>query len=351
MRHLELHMLQSVPVACLNRDDLGSPKTAFFGGAQRARVSSQCWKRAVREYARELCPRGFAGERTKLVVEPLRHELQDLGLNADKAGDGAKALAEALAKRGADGGKKGKLQMKTLFFTSPNELRALAEAYVAAGEARDAAKKALKSLKPEDLGDAADISLFGRMVAADHSLTLEGAAMFSHALSTHRVDTEMDFYSAVDDKQPEDESGAGMMGTLEFQSATYYRFVALNLDLLADAKHLGCLSAQQRQEVVRVFVEACLKALPSARQNSMNAATLPGYVLAVVRDKGHPVQLINAFEAPVTSRSGLLEASIKALDAEYETLKKVWGLEAVAEYRLPEMDFQALLTGVAGHVR
>ncbi len=106
MRHLELHMLQSVPVACLNRDDLGSPKTAFFGGAQRARVSSQCWKRAVREYARELCPQGFAGERTKLVVEPLRHALQDLGLNADKAGDGAKALAEALVKRGADGEKK-----------------------------------------------------------------------------------------------------------------------------------------------------------------------------------------------------------------------------------------------------
>lgn len=357
MRHLELHMLQSVPVACLNRDDLGSPKTAFFGGAQRARVSSQCWKRAVREYARELCPQGFGGERTKLVVEPLRRELEALGLNAEKAGEGAKALAEALGKWDADAEKKGKLQIKTLFFTSPNELRALAGAYAAAQDpkdpkdAKDAAKKALKSLKPEDMRDAADISLFGRMVADDHSLTLEGAAMFSHALSTHRVDNEMDFYSAVDDKQPADESGAGMMGTLEFQSATYYRFVALNLDLLADADHLGSLSAPQRQEVVKTFVEACLKALPSARRNSMNAATLPGHVLAVVRDKGHPVQLINAFEAPVESRVGLLEASIKALDAEYEALKKVWGLEAVAEYRLPEMDFPALLAGVASHVR
>lgn len=351
MRHLELHMLQSVPVSCLNRDELGSPKTAFFGGAQRARVSSQCWKRAVREYARELCPQGFGGERTKLVVEPLRRELEALGLDADKAGEGAKALAAALGKWDADAEKKGKLQIKTLFFTSPNELRALATAYAAAGEAKDAAKKALKSLKPEDLRDAADISLFGRMVADDHSLTLEGAAMFSHALSTHRVDNEMDFYSAVDDKQPEDESGAGMMGTLEFQSATYYRFVALNLDLLADADHLGSMSAQQRQEVVKTFVEACLKALPGARRNSMNAATLPGYVLAVIREQGHPVQLINAFEAPVEGRSGLLEASIKALEAEHARLQKVWGLQAAAEYRLPEQDFATLLAGTTSHVR
>lgn len=107
------------------------------------------------------------------------------------------------------------------------------------------------------------------------------------------------------------------------------------------------MSVQQRQEVVKTFVEACLKALPSARRNSMNAATLPGRVLAVVREKGHPVQLVNAFEAPVACRSGLLEASIKALDAEYAQLKNVWGLEAVAEYRLPELDFPALLAGVA----
>lgn len=86
-------------------------------------------------------PQGFGGERTKLVVEPLRQELEALGLGADKAGEGAKALAEALGKWDADAEKKGKLQIKTLFFTSPNELRALAQAYQAAGEGKDAAKK------------------------------------------------------------------------------------------------------------------------------------------------------------------------------------------------------------------
>ena len=35
---------------------------------------------------------------------------------------------------------------------------------------------------PAALKDAADIAIFGRMVASDHSLTIEGAGMFSHAL-------------------------------------------------------------------------------------------------------------------------------------------------------------------------
>jgi len=78
MKHLELHILQSVPVTCLNRDDLGSPKTAFFGGVQRARVSSQSWKRAIREYAHEISPY-FEGKRSRLIIEPLKDELVKLG--------------------------------------------------------------------------------------------------------------------------------------------------------------------------------------------------------------------------------------------------------------------------------
>lgn len=45
---IEFHILQSFPVTCLNRDDVGAPKTAVVGGVTRARVSSQCWKRQVR---------------------------------------------------------------------------------------------------------------------------------------------------------------------------------------------------------------------------------------------------------------------------------------------------------------
>lgn len=202
--------------------------------------------------------------------------------------------------------------------------------------------------------DGADIALFGRMVANDHSLTLEGAAMFSHALSTHKVDNDIDFFSAVDDLQPEEEAGAGMTGTLEFNSATYYRFAALNLDMLSDKAHLAALTQDERREVVRAFVEATLKAVPGARKNSMNAATLPRYVLGVVRGSGHPVQLVNAFEKPIKANGGrsLFDASLEALKAEREHLNATWKLNEKELFTgaMPELNINAFLSGVADRV-
>ena len=343
MRHLELHIIQSVPVSCLNRDDFGSPKTALFGNAPRARVSSQCWKRAVREAMQASQPALFGGQRTRFVLEPLRTLLTEKhDFSVEDAQAGAEALANALNKLDTP-----PVRIKTLFFTSPLELQTLAAAYA---QTRDA-KKAVKFLGKTTLKDAADIALFGRMVANDHSLTLEGAAMFSHALSTHRVSNELDFFAAVDDLQPDDEAGAAITGTLEFNAATYYRFAALNLDMLAGASHLGALTLAERQEVVRQFVQCTLTAMPGARQNSMHAATLPSHVLAVVREHGHPVQLVNAFEQPVWTRGGLVEESVQRLEQAYAALKQAWGLPTVLECRLPEVTLARLLEEVTPHVR
>ena len=341
MRHLELHILQSVPVACLNRDDFGSPKTALFGNVQRARVSSQCWKRAARERMQEEDPALFGGRRTRLIVDPLRRLLQEKhGFDEEKALKSAEELANAVSKLDTP-----PTRVKTLFFTSPLELEALAAAY-AGGDKPD---KAVKGLAKKPLADAADIALFGRMVASDHSLTLEGAAMFSHALSTHKVSNEIDFFAAVDDLQPDDEAGAGMTGTLEFNSATYYRFAALNLDLLE--KHLAALTVEERRSVVSRFVEAVLCSVPGARKNSMHAATLPSHVLLVVREKGHPVQLVNAFEKPVWTRGGLMEESVARLEEEYADMKKIWGMEAALECRMPERSLADMLREVEAYVR
>ena len=115
--------------------------------------------------------------------------------------------------------------------------------------------------------DAADIALFGRMIANDANLNIEGAAMFSHALCTHKADNEIDFFTAVDDLQNDEESGAGMMGTLEFNSATYYRFAALNLDQLKT--NLAAMTPEQRKEVVETFIKATLTAMPSACRRRM----------------------------------------------------------------------------------
>jgi len=344
MKHLELHIIQSVPVACLNRDDLNSPKTAVFGGVQRARVSSQSWKRAIREMAKEISPEHFKGERTRLMFEPLVKAMEAVGLSASEADDGAKKIVDALVK--LDAKSKDKVRSTTLYFMSPLELETLAKTYA---ETKDA-KKALKSVDAKSLKDAADISIFGRMVANDHSLTVEAASMFSHALSTHKVDNEIDFFAAVDDLQSKEESGAGMTSTLEFNSATYYRFAALNLDMLADAEHLESMTREERQSVVRTFAEATIKAIPCARKNTMNSNTLPVFVLGVVREKGHPIQLINAFEDPVRPSQGYAAKSVNLLKSEYEKLAETWGIEAVFDEAIPDVKMKAFLDGVVEHV-
>lgn len=344
MKHLELHILQSVPVACLNRDDLNSPKTAIFGGVQRARVSSQSWKRAIRELAKEADPNLFKGERTRLIYQPLFNALVALGATEKEADDGARKIADQLAK--LDSKPSDKVKVTTLYFMSPLEIETLAKAY---NETKDA-KKALKAVDAKALKDAADISLFGRMVANDHSLTVEATSMFSHALSVHKVDNEIDFFSAVDDLQGKDEAGAGMTSTLEFNSATYYRFAALNLDMLADSAHLAALTVEERKSVVRTFVESTIKAIPGARKNTMNGNTLPVHVLAVVREKGHPIQLVNAFETPIRSSQGYGTKAVELLKAEYAKLKETWGVEAVYEQSVPEVGLKTLLDGIVAHV-
>ena len=307
MHLIELHILQSFPVSCLNRDDVGSPKTAVFGGVTRARLSSQSLKRAIREYAQNYLPNArFGGERTKLIIQPLVEALKKHGVTDEKlAAEHAANIADKLAKLDPKSSKDDEgPRVGTLMFLAPSEIDSIAGQVAKLlkenPQSKDYEKKLDKFCKEAGLLDGADIALFGRMVASLPSLTLEGAAMFSHALSTHKSENDLDFYSAVDDRKPkDDDAGAGMIGTLEFSSAVYYRYAGINLDLLADADHLAKLSVEQREQVVDAFIRATLQAVPGARKNSMNANTLPGYALGTFKRAGQPLQLINAYEESV----------------------------------------------------
>ncbi len=317
MNLIELHILQSFPVSCLNRDDVGSPKSAMFGGVQRARISSQALKRAIRLQAREEHPGNFEGIRSRFLLTPFKDALLTHGLDEENATKHAATLCELFSTPD----KKSPDQVTTSVFLSPAEIDAIAAA-VATGEEP---KKAIK--KAERL-DAADIALFGRMVANDATLNVEGAAMFSHALSTHVCANDVDFFSSVDDRKTDaEDAGASMIGTLEFNSATYYRYVGINLDLLFDAKHLGPIDEpEQRDQILRAFLSACLTSVPGARKNSMNGSTLPVEVIGIRKEKGQPLQLINAFEKPVKSKStGYAEPSIKAMIEHLVALEETWG--------------------------
>jgi len=358
MRLIELHVLQSFPVSCLNRDDVGSPKTAVFGGVNRARISSQSLKRAIREFAQDNLPDSrFGGERTKLIVGPLAEALKKHGVtDAKSAAEHAANIADKLAKLDAKSVKEGETpQVGTLTFLAPSEIdsiaRQVADLLKDNPNSKDYEKKLDKFCKAAGLLDGADIALFGRMVASLPSLTLEGAAMFSHALSTHRADNDLDFYSAVDDLKPKgDDAGAGMIGTLEFSSAVYYRYAAINLDLLADEDHLGKLSLDERGKVVDAFIRATLHAVPGARKNSMNAHTLPGYVLGTCKSAGQPVQLINAFEDPVRPKAGLLQQSREALEHHHAKLKETWDITCEDEQSMPDVNLNAFCQALKKHV-
>lgn len=367
MQLIELHIIQSFPVSCLNRDDLGAPKTALFGGIPRARISSQCLKRAARVTARELAP-SFNGIRTRLLLKPFTTALVECGLNTEEAAEKAVSICEVFSKQDT----KKSDQVKTAVYLSPAEILSIAQAVAQGEDPNKAAKKAHRN-------DAADIALFGRMVANDASLSIEGAAMFSHALSTHHASNDVDYYSAVDDgKEGAADSGAGMIGVLEFTSATYYRYVAINLGLLASEKHLGGVSTEDRKSAIAAFLRATLIAVPSARRNSMNAATLPSEVLGIYKKKGQPIQLVNAFEEPVTlkkdeeadnsekeeresekiatqgyrssKRNSIAAKSVRKLEAELENLKNIWNIEHQEELWLSETKVADFISRLSSYV-
>lgn len=363
MNMIELHILQSFPVTCLNRDDLGAPKSAVFGGVQRARVSSQCWKRAIRELTAddEHAKDFFAGQRTRYVVKALETTFIAKGTETEKSKALAKITADVIGT--LDDPEKG--NVKTLLFFSPQELSSVVDAVQALnldenliaeslGDDKKKAEKANKELSKlmgkavkalaAAVKDAADIAIFGRMVADDHTLTLEGAGLFSHALSTHSTSNELDFFSAVDDaKKDSDDAGAGHIGSLEFNSACYYRYVGINLGLLKDATHLGHFTPDELKSVLAAFIRAAVLAVPNARKNSMFGFNPPAYVLGL-RRTGQPISLVNAFEKPVTADGeGYTTPSEKALKTHWANLKKLYCLKTETEAELPPDNLDALI--------
>lgn len=304
---IEFHILQSFPVTCLNRDDVGAPKTAMIGGTTRARVSSQCWKRQVR-----LALRDF-GVQLGMRTKHLSQLLQEACVAAGASEEQAQACADLLAKALSD---------DTLLFISDSEAQALA-AYVQekgfdekAIKEKELGKVAKKALNPAL--DALDIALFGRMVAKATEMNLEAAASFAHAISTHRISNEIDFFTALDDLQTE--PGSAHMGSLEFNSATYYRYVSLDLGQLAQT--LGPESANLAT-AVEAFTKALFVALPSARQTTQSGASPWEFARVLVR-KGQRLQV--PFETAVrAAEGGFLQPSKQELTRYLDTKQKLFG--------------------------
>jgi CRISPR system Cascade subunit CasC len=327
---VELHMIQNFSPSNLNRDDTNNPKDCEFGGVRRARISSQCIKRAIRNSPVFADTTGVGGgTRTRWLARLLGERLVSAGKSKAEVDTILPAFVQEYA---------GKLDKEgahtaVLLYLSSRELDDLSQTVLdnwsklssektREGTAKDLAKALVK--KSRGVTSAPDIALFGRMLAEHPELNLEAACQVAHAISTHRVTMDMDFFTAVDDLQESEETGAGMMGFVGFDSACFYRYARIDwrqlVQTLSGDKGLAL-------RTVEGFLRAALAAVPSGKQNTFAAHNPPSLSLAVVRRDGMGWSLANAFERPVRPdrEGGVVAPSVAALDQYWGRMCDVYG--------------------------
>lgn len=335
---LEIHILQSFPPANLNRDENGMPKSTVFGGRPRARISSQCQKRAVRKAYQDvagLAPEQFA-DRSRNWLPELKALLVEQGIDETHAELVARlALEEGLKLKFDDKGK-----ATTIVFLGRTEIAAISTILInnwSAIEPELSGKEpGLPKKEPNipkviekalvETGKPGDVALFGRMMASLPTVNVDAAVQMAHAISVNTLQQEFDFFTAVDDLGRDDETGADHIGETGYNSSTYYRFTTLDTKQLQ--QNLG--TNDQSANIAKAFAEAFIQAIPTGHQNGFAAHSLPAVVMAVVRN-GQPISLVDAFEAPVAPKNGksLLENSVSKLDDHWADLTKMYGESSV----------------------
>lgn len=324
-RFVQFHLLTSYPPSNLNRDDLGRPKSALFGGKNRLRISSQCLKRTWRTSDQfEKALDGHLGSRTRRVGEIAYFQLLELGVapgNAHKwareiAGEFGKVAAITKKTKGEEKSQKELLQelhTQQLVHISPAEKQAILDVCAVLAEENRAPEKDDLSLLRRDHA-AADIAMFGRMLASATSYNMEAAVQVAHALTVHAVDIEDDYFTAVDDlnrpsdhessQHADDDAGAAHIGELGFGAGVFYLYICVDRELLKR-------NLNDNEELVanalQALLEAASKTSPSGKQNSFASRALAHYVLAEQGDE-QPRSLSSAFLKPITGENLLADA-------------------------------------------
>lgn len=338
---IDIHVIQTVPFSNINRDDTGSPKTGVFGGTTRARVSSQAQKKAVRRVFADVLPAEQLATRSKRWPSIIRDRVRELdsSISEEQALDLAREALKAVkigidepkkAKKGEEDAEAGEPTTKYLVFFGKKQVDDIAAELVkahAAGEKVDA--KQIKALA--DTNHSIEVALFGRMIADAADLNVDASCQVAHAVSVHAVNNEWDYFTAVDDEQPEDKAGAGMIGTVEFNSSTLYRYASVNAHALA--RTIG--DAENTAQAIAAFVRTFVTTLPSGKSNTFANFSLPEAVIVTVRDT-QAVNYAGAFEEAVTAKAGRSRAenTARALTDYATSISAAYGLAPIASYVL-----------------
>lgn len=337
---VDIHALQTIPPSLINRDDTGSPKSAVFGGTPRQRVSSQSWKRAIRKFFEDNFDPEQIGDRSKRLPEKIARKLEDAGLEQAEAISRTEQLFKAakiktsvqkLSKKEIENGVEANPYPETgyLLFLSQHQIdRAVSELLERDGEnlKKNEAQEIL------DTGHSVDMSMFGRMVADDAAYNVDASVQVAHALGIHASAPEFDFFTAVDDLAEEgEETGAGMLGTVQMMSSTLYRYATVNVDSLTE----NLDSRENAVQATEQFIDAFIKSMPTGKINTFANQTLPELVYITVRDS-RSISLVNAFESPVeaTESASRREVGAQKLAEEAHDIETVYGFTPRAAFVL-----------------
>lgn len=337
---VDIHALQTIPPSLINRDDTGAPKSAVFGGTPRQRVSSQSWKRAIRKFFEDNFDPEQIGDRSKRLPEKIARKLEDAGLEQAEAISRTEQLFKAakiktsvqkLSKKDIENGVEANPYPETgyLLFLSQHQIdRAVSELLERAGEnlKKNEAQEIL------DTGHSVDMSMFGRMVADDAAYNVDASVQVAHALGIHASAPEFDFFTAVDDLAEEgEETGAGMLGTVQMMSSTLYRYATVNVDSLTE----NLDSRENAVQATEQFIDAFIKSMPTGKINTFANQTLPELVYITVRDS-RPISLVNAFESPVeaTESASRREVGAQKLAEEAHNIETIYGFTPRAAFVL-----------------
>ena len=337
MSYIDVYILQNVPSSNINRDDTGNPKTNQYGGRLRSRVSSQAWKRAMREMFPEYLNADELGVRTKmalsLISERIAEQREDL---SDKSDELAKISLNAIGIKTEETKRKGSdLGSETtgyLIFIATSEINALADLAISWNDDEKIKyeKKGVKisnAMKREAQSifigpQAIDIALFGRMLADAPDLNTDAAAQVAHATSVDQIVPEYDYFTAGDDCAAADNVGAAMLDTVGFNSSTLYRYANINVNSLRE--QVGDDKAAVAG--IAAFIETFVRSMPTGKQNTFANRTLPSACVVMVRE-GQPINAVEAFENPVrpTDDASITMLAEERLGKYLDRLRTVYG--------------------------
>ena len=319
---IQLHLLTSYPPSNLNRDDLGRPKTAIMGGKTRLRVSSQSLKRAWRTsdiFTEAL--NGHIGTRTKSMGVEAYQALKAKGVAEGNAKAWAKQIAEVFGKAKKANAAKPleELEIEQLAHFSPEEKTAILVLTdkLAASNTAPTSEDLILLQKNHT---AADIAMFGRMLASSPAFNTEAAVQVAHAVTVHDVAVEDDYFTAVDDlNNGLEDLGAAHIGETEFGAGVFYLYICINRDLLQE--NLGDKALADK--AVAALVEAAAKVAPNGKQNSFASRAYSSYILAEKGDQ-QPRSLSVAFLKPVRGEDVLGKAIVE-IENKRANMEKVYG--------------------------